>query len=78
MMSVRGEFQRILGDTTAQLRVRGEHALAEFLERAESSAGDALEARAGAVLDAVEAATRDELAATLDHLREICRVVVGR
>jgi hypothetical protein len=77
-MSVRGEFQRILGDTTARLRVRGEHALAAALERADSSTGEALDARAGAVLDAVEAATREELEATLDHLREICRVVVGR
>lgn len=77
-MSVRGEFQRILGDTTAALRVRGEHDLAESLQRAESTAGDSLEARAGAVLDGVEAASSPELSETLHHLEAICRAVVGR
>ena len=77
-MSVRGEFQRILGDTAAQLRVQGCHALAEALERAESGSGDALEARAAAVLEGLEASATEELEATLDHLRSICRVIVGQ
>ncbi len=77
-MSVRSEFQRILGDTTAQLRVLGEHALARALESAESASGDSLEARAGAVLDGLEAANDAKLATQLQHLDAICRVIVGR
>ena len=77
-MSVRGEYQRILGDTTAKLRVQGAHALAESLERADAAAGSALEARALAVLSDIEAADGDDLDETLEHLQAICRAVAGR
>ena len=77
-MSVRGEFQRILGDTTARLRVAGEHDLAAALEAADGEAGSDLEVRAGAVLDRLESLPAPERPEALEHLRAICRVVTGR
>ena len=77
-MSVRGEFQRILGDATAALRVLGESGLAERLERSATTADDSLEARAAAVLAGIEAVTEAEPRAALDHLGAICRVILGR
>ena len=75
-MSVRGEFQRILGDTTATLRVEGQRELAERLEHTESHAGESLDARARAVLAEIEAVI-PELRPTLDHLGAICHAIVG-
>lgn len=77
-MSVRGEFERILGDTTAALRVRGVPDLSERLERTASISGEVLSVRAGAVLAVIESISDDELRASVDHLASICRVIVGR
>ena len=74
-MSVRGEFRRILGDTTAALRVAGEVELADALERAgDGSQGD-LVAAATRVRATVEATDVDPEAT--DHLAAICRAILG-
>lgn len=76
-MSVQSEFQRILGDTTASLRVRGRPELAEALERKAARAGDSLEGRARAVLQGIDEAADAGLEETLDHLEAICGVILG-
>ena len=76
-MSVRGEFQRILGDTAATLRVEGERELAEHLEQTQARAGESLDERARAVLSEIEAVANPDLRATLEHLNAICRAILG-
>ena len=77
-MSVSGEFERILGDTTAALRVRGEAELSERLERLAAGPRDALTVRADAVLAELRAIGDAELQSAVEHLNAICRVIVGR
>ncbi len=80
-MSVRGEFRRILGDTTSALRVCGALELAEQLERAGAGSDDDLAAAALRVLALIEgpgSATSEAHADSTNHLAKISRVVVGR
>lgn len=92
-MSVRGEFQRVLGDCLASLE-RGSSAppelwrdpLAKASERVATSLAEAAECvlalgpfddDAAALGFAAEAHAR-EFGERLEHLRAICRAIVGR
>jgi hypothetical protein len=89
-MSVTGEFRRVLTDCATLLRRSPGAAtqLEEALSRADRVALDDLEGAAELVLRTLESGMaarsfgsdleREEFARVAEHLRAICRVILGR